>query len=569
MRRKKILKFLATLVSKPIVKLLFYVSGLVLVLVLSGAAKDSESIFAAFFNLFVSEGTLSIFFAGLVSLGLAKIFSHFEYYMEESMKVEDDHHKIIGQYGKHEKESSHATRTNVCLPKVDENAFVNPDGTFMDLYCVKRDHRMDPPGEKPIVDKTEKSLSVKRAQRAALRKWKAYNRKWEKAIQNWDPVKDPFSPDYDKSRDSVAAYLGGRLRLCSINVFTNMGGDTKLQFQDRATEWGLPDFVISHGDELLQAHKNSTKSNSSTVRLNDFSYENGTLTLNTTRSTYYHMLITNRCMDFKFANGLSIRELYEYNSKVLPLPESKFGNQIGINGLVITADGHVLLEKRSRNKVLWKNKFAQSISLALKTEDLGLSFGKTLPDDPAVAGEKLAHVIYKTLNSNFGLEKDDFQGFSIEKNFLGIARDLLEGGKPNLYFYIQTKATAKELKNTLEAKVKATPKTNKKDNVDRKIFTDSKLDSDYYLVPRKAIEIDYNYTLYVSRKDSLRVHRKLHPRCFFLVHWWDYIQEGFARVFKPILKRECGEALLATLAFFRLCGHRLPFHEQSMEDIHE
>ena len=569
MRRKKILKLLAVWVTKPIVKLFFYLAGLLGVLALSGALNNDETIFNTFYNILTSDGTLSIFFAGLVSLGIAKFLSRFDYYMEESMKLEDNHHKIIGQYGKHEKESSDATRTNVRLLTVDENAFVNPDGTFMDLYCVKSKHRMDPPGEKPIVDKTEKSLSVKRAQRAALRKWKAHNRKWEKAIQNWDPVKDPFSPDYDKSRDSVAAYLGGRLRLCSINVFTNMGGDTKLQFQDCATEWDLPDFVISHGDELLQAHKNSIKTNSSTVRLNDFSYENNTLTLNTTRSTYYHMLITNRCMDFKFANGLSIRELYEYNSKVLPLPESKLGNQIGINGLVVTADGHVLLEKRSRNKVLWKNKFAQSISLALKTEDLELSFGKTLPPDPAVAGEKLAQVIYKTLNSNFGLETGDFQGFCIEKNFLGIARDLLEGGKPNLYFYIQTKDTAKELKNKLEAKVKATPKTNKKDNVDHKIFTDSKLDSDYYLVPRSAIEIDYNYTLYVTRKYSLRVHRKLSPRCFFLVHWWDYIQEGFARVFKPTLKRECGEALLATLAFFRLCGHRLPFHEQSMEDIHE
>lgn len=575
MRRKKILKFIATWVHKPIVKLFFYISGLVLVLFLSGAAENDKGVLAAFFdafyNLFVSEGTLSIFFAGLVSLGLAKIFSHFEYYMEETMKVEDDHHKIIRQYHKHKTEGDAASKRNITLPMQDANAFSDKDGVYMDLYCVKQDQRMEAPGEMPRVDASATGATL-RAQRKALRAWKAKNRKWERRIDQLDNVKDAFSKDAERSRAAAIAYLGGRVRLCSLNVFTNISGNTKVCFQDSSKEAGLPDFVISHGDELLQAHKNSTKSNSNTVRLNDFTYENGVLTLDTARSTYYHMLITNRCMDYKFANGLSIRELYEYNTKVRPLADSKFGNQIGINGLVITSGptSHVLLEKRSRKKILWKNKFAQSISLALKTEDLKLSQGEILSGDIQTASDKIANVIYKTLEGNFGLKKEDFIPFEMEKNFLGIARDLLEGGKPNLYFYLQTKADAEELKKKLEENVRITPKDNvgKPEAQKRQVISSSKLDSDYYLVPRKAIEIDYNYRLYVNRQNSLKIHRKLHPRCTRITQWWDSVQENFARVFKPVLKRECGEALLATLAFFRLCGNRLPFGNDDLEDQH-
>ena len=48
-------------------------------------------------------------------------------------------------------------------------------------------------------------------------------------------------------------------------------------------------------------------------------------------------------------------EIYEFNSTVSKLTESKLSNQIGINGMIITSDGYVLLEKRGRNKRINKN----------------------------------------------------------------------------------------------------------------------------------------------------------------------------------------------------------------------
>lgn len=553
MKRKKLLKLIATLVSKPITRVIFYILGLGLVLYLSGGLIGGKTIGQTIKDLFISESTLSVFFAGLLSIGLAKSLSWFDAYMEESFKVEDNHHKIISQYHGHKAESDDATRENVTLPRTEDGVFCDKNGVFMDLHCGKLNERMAPPEKEPQLD----ACATKRQRRKALRAHKKYCRKWEKEFNKRNTVKDPSSDEYRRSRKSITDYLRGRLRLCSVNLFTNLNGKTQLRFDDSNKSHDLPSFVITHADELLQAHKNSTKKNSDTVRLDDFSYQDGVLSLDTSRSTYYHMLITNRCMDYKFANGLSIREVYEYTKTTTPLVSSKFGNQIGINGLVLTRatedePTHVLLEKRSRNKVLWKNKFAQSISLALKTADLGLGDQATLEGDCAYAEQKLAKVIYKTLYSNFGLTEDDFTGFSIQENFLGIARDLLEGGKPNLYFYIQTEDTASELQKKLEANVRVT----QEDGEDAHVISTSKLDSDYYLAPKNAFEIDYDYRLSIDRKVSLRVHRKLSPRCSKLVQWWDMVEERFSH---RLLQRECGEALLVTLAYLRLCGNRLDF----------
>lgn len=549
MRRKKLLKLIANFVTRPIVRVGFYILGLALVLGLSGGFLNGKPLGQTIKDLFVSESTLSVFFAGLFSIGLAKTLSWFEAYMEESYKVEDNHHKIIRQYHGHAAESDEATRENVTLKRTADGVFCDKDGVFMDLHCGKTDERMAPPEKEPRLD----TSATKRQQRKALRAHKRYCQKWEKEISKRNTVKDLSSKDYKRSRKSIIEYLQGRLRLCSVNVFTNLTGKTRVCFRDSYDFHDLPPFVISNADELLQAHKNSTKKNSTTVRLDDFTYQDGVLTLDTSRSTYYHMLITNRCMDYKFANGLSIRELYEYEKTTAPLSASKFGNQIGINGLVMTRatedePTHALVEKRSRNKVLWKNKFAQSISLALKTEDLGLANEVTLEGDCASAQEYLAQVIYKTLRSNFGLTENDFIPFTMEENFLGIARDLLEGGKPNLYFYIQTECTASELKKKLEKNVSV-------DSGDDVIST-SKLDSDYYLIPQRAMEMDYDYRLLIDRKESLRVHRKLSPRCSKIVQWWDMTKERFSH---RTLRRECGEALLVTLAYLRLCRSRLDF----------
>ncbi len=532
MRRKKILKFIANLFDRAIVKVLFYLVGIFLIFGLSGKFSGGGSFINTFLEVITSQDMLTLFLAGLLSLGVLKVMNWFEGYMEESMKIEDDHHKIITQYKQHRLGSIYY-----------DESFADKQGVFLLLRHLRK-NIMAP--QTPAENATKKEQ----------RKHKKILRQRARASVSLNSVKDQQSEKYVTHAQNVENYLSGRLCLCSINVFANVAGDTYVRFEDCAQKHELPSFVITHADEILQAHKNSQKNNSSTIRLNNFRYEKdtNTLVLETSRSTYYHMLITNRCMDYTFANGMSIREIYEYEDEICPLERSKLGNQIGINGLIVTKDNYVLIEKRGRKKITWKNKFAQSISLAMKLKDLNLGRKDVLENDCESAQRKIKYIIEKTINDNFGLRPEDYSAFDMRENFLGLARDLLEGGKPNLYFYVQANHTAAELKKVIEnnSRVVRADNIGRPANEKRKVIGSSKLDSAYYLVPFAEIEVDYHYRMFLDRSKSLRVNRKLYPRCKKRVELWDKAKEKIAGIFNKVLVRECGEALLVTLAYMEL-----------------
>ncbi len=77
-------------------------------------------------------------------------------------------------------------------------------------------------------------------------------------------------------------------------------------------------------------------------------------------------------MDYMIGDKLSIRQIYEYRSHVMPLDMTRLGNQIGVEGLIITKDGYTLIEKRPNSaRTTWRDKFAQPISLSMKKADVG------------------------------------------------------------------------------------------------------------------------------------------------------------------------------------------------------
>ncbi len=542
--KKRFLKFFSKLFSNPIVQIGFYLLGIILIFLISGVFDDFNISLNKIVNLLSAQETISVFLAGLLSLGVARIIKRCDYYLEESLKIEDDHHKIIRKYNGHRKEDIDKS----------ENYF-DKTGVLMNISHTK-----------------------------AIRKSEWKNRE-----------KDKFSKTYWTNEKELLEFSQNKLYTPSVNVFTNILGDTKMVFDDKNESHKLPTFIIEHADELLLAHKNSSTRNNDTVRLNDFDYDGKTLTLHTQRSTYYHMLITNRCMDYSFANGLTIRNLYEYQSQICPLDKSKFGNQIGINGLIVTSDGYVLLEKRDHKKTTWKNKFAQSISLALKEGEIVRCKNGVIGNKTEDAEEGLKSVIQKTIQKNFGITDKDCKEFKFETNFLGIARDLLEGGKPNLYFFVETTCTAKDLAKKIKENagsiesVKEAEKElksakgfscNKKttkipDALSEKIESASKaisdgtvistekMDSDYYLVKFSDIKINYNYVLNLDRKKAIKVQRKVHPRVTHRAHIWDTLKYFFARIFAPKLQRECGEALIVTISYLELCKNRI----NSLNDI--
>ena len=512
--KKKLMKFIRKCFDSTLAKVITYIILIIIIFhffgVFDSFGQSFSEIFLRIFAIFTSEDTLSVFLAGIFTIIIAIIVKQFDAYLEESSKISDNHHKVISSYSGHPK-----TDKSEILAKKDN--FCDKGGGFMALHS--------------------EHITVFR----------------ENDLKN--EVKDKYSKEYaivEQDRKSFD-HGRGKLYLPSLNVFSNVHGDTRIIFEDSKEGHQLPDFVMQNALKLLAAHKSSKRSNNGTVRLNDFSYNtaNKTLTLDTQRSMYFHMLITNRCMDYEFDDGLTIRNVYEYRNKISPLHKSVFGNQIGINGLILTSDGYVLVEKRDQKKITWKNKYAQSISLALQVSDLKLGKSETINPTPKAANMQFKTVIEKTVKDNFGLVPEDYFEFSVEDNFLGIARDLLEGGKPNMYFYLTTKHTAEDLKKLLEKNAARTVSEN-----DIKPLQTSKLSSDYYLIPYEDIRVNFNYAMKVDRRSALWVRRRIHPRDSRLHSFIESLHHRTGRIFNPILTRECGEALLVTVAFLELCKER-------------
>ena len=500
--KKKIYQILKKIFDNFWIRLIGLVAVIAGIFALAGAFQSFETFWQAIRDFITSGDTISIVVVAAVSLIIASFALRGRRFLEESMKVEDDHHKIICKYSDHPKTEPHTQN-------------YTPDGAFMYLS----------------------NLPAKRK-------------------RPHNPENDKHSKEYKARKSDIDAYVNGKLYLPNVNVYANIAGDTQVEISDSPVKFELPRFVRDNALALMEAHGASSFSNGVTIRLNDVAVDGNKLTLSTGRSQYFDMLITNRCMDYQLNDLLSLRDVFESGKKVSRLSESQLGNQIGINGLIFTTDGYILVEKRGYHKAIWKNKFAQPISLAMKKSDI-----KNFDADGKIAddAEKVfKNIILGTIKKNFGITENEILKFNLSKNFFGIARDLLEGGKPNMYFYVTVNMTARQLDEFLEKKAKDASSDNEK--IDRSTLpeiTTDKLDSDYYLIRYSDFAVDYKYSLKVKARDMIFVKRLYAPRVSKIA---SAVDGGYYRHKCRIngnIKRECGEALLACLYYAEVCKDRL------------
>ena len=138
---------------------------------------------------------------------------------------------------------------------------------------------------------------------------------------------------------------------------------------------------------------------------------------------------------------------------------------------------------------------------------------------------------------------------------MGLARDLIEGGKPNMYFYVIADMTAAELKDKLQEKAADAAKKAEKDDLPA-IFG-AKLDSDLYLVPLDDIAINFGYELKLDPRRIIYVRRRFAPRVTRLRQRFDGTAYRVRRALGMPFEKECGEALLACLYYADLCSERI------------
>lgn len=230
----------------------------------------------------------------------------------------------------------------------------------------------------------------------------------------------------------------------------------KLVINDHPNDYfELDTFIKSQYFNLQEAHAKSKSIHSLTVRLRNFEAptpENGlTAVMETERSTYLAHLLTNRALDYPIKPDVTIRHIYENSNQLYSLRRSKMSNHIGVNALVFLPKGdnkrgYLILPKRGDNATVAKNGVTASVAIRLKMDSFKNKYEDYLTEDYVKNG-----CVKENLASSIGISQKSIDDKNVEIEFLGLCRDIYEGGKPTLFYVVYLNMTCEEyvVQNTL------------------------------------------------------------------------------------------------------------------------
>ncbi len=193
----------------------------------------------------------------------------------------------------------------------------------------------------------------------------------------------------------------------------------------------LPEDVASHFDELIKAHSSSNIFNQMTIRVDDWKVEQSEFHIYTSRTTYFNSLVTNRSMDYVWSNGITIRDLLDFDPFILPLNQSKLSNHLGFNGFIESADGYFPLVFRNSIMSMGKHTYGDSISASLKSK-------YALDSNQLLTVEGIEYAILKEICNELDITRDQLLWKGLKYQLLAAYRDMVEGGKPHFLFYVKS-----------------------------------------------------------------------------------------------------------------------------------
>lgn len=239
----------------------------------------------------------------------------------------------------------------------------------------------------------------------------------------------------------IPVILEFKLRNCTIEI------------DDSLTNYKLPSVLYPHFNELLSAHSTSKVYNQLHIKVDDWRYESGKFIMKTSRTTYFDSLVTNRAMDFRCGNGLTVRELFEFGPRLHTLRESSLSNHIGFNGFVESSDGYILFVKRGNMLSIGKRTYGCSVEASLKIKYALNSSGKFT--ESGIEG-----AILQEIKNELKIPQNKLERFSAANNLIAAYRDIVEGGKPQLLFFIRSLWTKEEIKQNFISEMKKSDTNN-------------------------------------------------------------------------------------------------------------
>lgn len=206
----------------------------------------------------------------------------------------------------------------------------------------------------------------------------------------------------------------------------------------------LPSLIQIMFSELLGVHNTGKNYNSEMLRVDNWYLCGNDFIVETSKTNYYYTLVTNRAIDFRMKNGLSLRELFESGKRISELKDSKMSNHLGINGIIETKDNCIILVKRTVFVAVGKSKYGVSVNSAVNfSEEFNNSQMGIDEIKQAIIGEIIAE-----------LKLDENNVFKSDLQIISAFRDIVEGGKPHLLFYIKLDMDSDVLTDQFKSKIK-------------------------------------------------------------------------------------------------------------------
>ena len=171
------------------------------------------------------------------------------------------------------------------------------------------------------------------------------------------------------------------------------------------------------------------------ARLNKISIEPDRIMLNVQAVNYEAVCRTNLCIDAKEScDSKSLREVLHNDGKIEKLENSSMGNALGVNFILFTADNRLVAPYRSKKVVVRANQLSPSSSGDFEFSD--------------VYGDKRSMSVVQLLRESIEelyISNEHIHDDAI--TFLGITRELVRGGKPEMFFMAKTILTQKDFLN--------------------------------------------------------------------------------------------------------------------------
>ena len=141
---------------------------------------------------------------------------------------------------------------------------------------------------------------------------------------------------------------------------------------------------------------------------------------------YFDSIRTNLTMDYKHA-GRTLRAQVHPNHCLEPLGDSSLADHVGVETLLFSSEGHLVMGRRSRTLAVTGGQIGPVGAGALRSDDLPPGSGRL----------RLTQLnLLRELYAESGLDVQDIDPNSL--HVLGIVRDLLRGGKPQLCLSVRS-----------------------------------------------------------------------------------------------------------------------------------